>query len=178
MRRLHACLSRACVRGSVASLCPLSCSSCAPRYTEVGFHGRDVDQIIRDLVDSAITQTKQKTLARKKAQVQVRARVRRRGRRPSNPCVCGQRVVEERLLDLLTGEDGAGLSRETFRTMLRAGQLDERHVDVDAPDAVRALVSPRLLLLPLLMLRLLLLRLLLVRAFPIACSRARCHSAD
>lgn len=89
----------------------------ATKYTEVGFHGRDVDQIIRDLVDLAIVQTKQKTLARKKMEV--------------------QRVVEDRLLDLLVGEDGAGVSRDTFRTMLRNGELDQREVEFDAPEPQR-----------------------------------------
>lgn len=89
----------------------------ATKYTEVGFHGRDVDQIIRDLVDLAITQTKQKTLARKKQEV--------------------QRVVEDRLLDLLIGEDGGGVSRETFRGMLRRGELDTREIEFDAPEPQR-----------------------------------------
>jgi ATP-dependent HslUV protease ATP-binding subunit HslU len=89
----------------------------ATKYTEVGFHGRDVDQIIRDLVDLAITQTKQKTLARRKQEV--------------------QRIVEDRLLDLLIGEDGGGVSRETFRQMLQRGELDQREIEFEAPDAPR-----------------------------------------
>ena len=89
----------------------------ATRFTEVGYVGRDVESIIRDLVDIAIS------MARTRATEKVRHRA--------------EAAAEERLLDvLLPGErreDGGSGSetREKFRKMLREGRLDEREVEVD-----------------------------------------------
>lgn len=83
----------------------------ATKFTEVGFHGRDVDTIIRDLVDVALALTKAKQRTRSAAAVAA--------------------AVESKLLDLLVGEDGAPATRDTFRDMYRAGQLDDRTVEVD-----------------------------------------------
>jgi len=94
----------------------------ATKFTEVGYHGRDVDQIIRDLMDISMT------LTRKKQTEKLREEARG--------------LVEERILDLLTGpsadaDAGGGSvtssSRETFRNMLRGGHLDDQTVDVDVP---------------------------------------------
>ena len=89
----------------------------ATKFTEVGYVGRDVESIIRDLVDVAIS------MARGRATEKVRHRA--------------EAAAEERLLDvLLPGDrrDGApsgSETREKFRAMLRDGKLDEREVEVD-----------------------------------------------
>ena len=89
----------------------------ATKFTEVGYVGRDVESIIRDLVDVAIS------MARARATEKVRHRA--------------EAAAEERLLDvLLPGErrDGAGTgseTREKFRKLLREGRLDEREVEVE-----------------------------------------------
>ena len=89
----------------------------ATKFTEVGYVGRDVESIIRDLVDVAIS------MARTRATEKVRHRA--------------EAAAEERLLDvLLPGErrDGAGTgseTREKFRKLLREGRLDEREVEVE-----------------------------------------------
>jgi len=104
----------------------------ATKFTEVGYHGRDVDQIIRDLMDISMTLTKKKQTEKLREEAKG--------------------LVEERILDLLTGPSSAGgadagaggssssgsssvtsSSRETFRNMLRGGQLDDQTVDVDVP---------------------------------------------
>jgi len=89
----------------------------ATKFTEVGFHGRDVDMIIRDLVDIALVQTR--TRMRSKIMKELKT------------------AVEDRILDALTGaeEDAQDLSRETFRQLLRDGELDDHWVELDLPDA-------------------------------------------
>ena len=93
----------------------------ATRYTEVGYVGRDVESMIRDLVETSIGLVKQEELAK----VQKRA---------------GE-AVEERLLDMLVpkpseGEDAAKFedTREKTREKLRAGQLDAREVEIDVEE--------------------------------------------
>ena len=89
----------------------------ATKFTEVGYVGRDVESIIRDLVDAAIS------MARARATEKVRHRA--------------EASAEERLLDaLLPGDrrDGASSgseTREKFRALLRDGKLDEREVEID-----------------------------------------------
>lgn len=86
----------------------------ATKFTEVGYVGRDVEQIIRDLVEAAIGMTRE----RKRQNVRARAEV----------------AAEERVLSALVG-DGAGQStRETFRKKLKSGELDDREVDIDIAD--------------------------------------------
>lgn len=85
----------------------------ATKFTEVGFHGRDVDQIIRDLIDVAITQTKTNTRQRNKERV--------------------QKLTEDYLLACLVG-DGSEVVRSKYREMLRSGELDDRVIDVELPD--------------------------------------------
>ena len=102
----------------------------ATRFTEVGYVGRDVESIIRDLVDIAIS------MARTRATEKVRHRA--------------EAAAEERLLDvLLPGErreaGGSGSeTREKFRRMLREGRLDEREVEVDvsAPQIGVEIMAP------------------------------------
>ncbi|MEQ3746051.1 MAG: ATP-dependent protease ATPase subunit HslU [Henriciella sp.] len=83
----------------------------ATKFTEVGYVGRDVEQIIRDLVEAAIgmiRETKRKT-------VEETARD----------------TAEERLLDALVGEDAQSSTREVFRRKLRGGDIDHKEVDID-----------------------------------------------
>ncbi|MFP4130715.1 MAG: ATP-dependent protease ATPase subunit HslU [Thiohalospira sp.] len=89
----------------------------ATRFTEVGYVGRDVESIIRDLVESAVQ------LVREEAMAAVRHRA--------------EEAAEERVLDALLppargGESESGSStRQKFRKKLREGELDEREVDVE-----------------------------------------------
>ncbi len=85
----------------------------ATKFTEVGFHGRDVDQIIRDLVDNAIA------LTRERARVRARASV--------------ASAVEARLLAALCGEAAGSATLDTFRALYRSGALDDRRVVLDLP---------------------------------------------
>ena len=102
----------------------------ATKFTEVGYVGRDVESIIRDLVDVAIS------LARSRATEKVRRRA--------------EANAEERLLDVLLPGDrrdgGASGSetREKFRALLRDGKLDEREVEVDvnAPQVGVEIMAP------------------------------------
>jgi ATP-dependent HslUV protease ATP-binding subunit HslU len=96
----------------------------ATKYTEVGYYGRDVESIIRDLAESAVTLV----MADKRAEIEVRANER----------------VEERLLELLLPppeweaddelrqkiEERQTRTREKFRTKLRAGELEDREVEL------------------------------------------------
>ncbi len=85
----------------------------ATKFTEVGYVGRDVDQIVRDLVESAIA------MVREKRRAGVRARA--------------EAAAEERILDALTGP-GSTAARESFRRKLRAGELDEKEVELQLAD--------------------------------------------
>jgi ATP-dependent HslUV protease ATP-binding subunit HslU len=90
----------------------------ATKYTEVGYYGRDVESIVRELVDNAISLVRQ----REKAQVEDDARI----------------AVEERLLDMLKaaareGEEGAeilDIGRDELRGSLRRGELEDRKVEI------------------------------------------------
>lgn len=82
----------------------------ATKFTEVGYVGRDVDQIIRDLVENAIT------LVRDRKRTEVRTRA--------------QGAAEERLLDALVGSGASPGTREAFRKKLRSGELDDREVEI------------------------------------------------
>jgi ATP-dependent HslUV protease ATP-binding subunit HslU len=85
----------------------------ATKFTEVGYVGRDVDQIVRDLVESAIA------MVREKRRGAVRARA--------------EAAAEERILDALTGP-GSTAARESFRKKLRAGELDDKEVELQVAD--------------------------------------------
>jgi ATP-dependent HslUV protease ATP-binding subunit HslU len=85
----------------------------ATKFTEVGYVGRDVDQIVRDLVESAIS------MVREKRRAGVRARA--------------EAAAEERILDALTGP-GSVAARESFRKKLRAGELDDKEVELQMAD--------------------------------------------
>jgi ATP-dependent protease HslVU (ClpYQ) ATPase subunit len=86
----------------------------ATKFTEVGFHGRDVDQIIRDLLNIGISETKKLMQENRKGQV--------------------THSVEERLLTGLLGEVPERV-KNSFRPMLRRGLLDDVKLNVYVPDA-------------------------------------------
>lgn len=86
----------------------------ATKFTEVGFHGRDVDQIIRDLLDISINQTRARLRRKMQSEVQKR--------------------VEDKILDILTGESSTDSTRESFRALLQQGMLDDRTVELEVPD--------------------------------------------
>ena len=86
----------------------------ATKFTEVGYVGRDVEQIVRDLVEAAIVQ------AREAARKGVQARA--------------ELAAEERLVTALVGEGASGETRLKFRRMLRDGQLDGREVEVQVAE--------------------------------------------
>ncbi len=83
----------------------------ATKFTEVGYVGRDVEQIVRDLVEVAITQTRE----RKRKDVQARA----------------QQAAEERVLDALVGGNASQSTKDAFRKKLRAGELDDKEIEVE-----------------------------------------------
>ncbi|MGZ9409795.1 MAG: ATP-dependent protease ATPase subunit HslU [Methylocystis sp.] len=83
----------------------------ATKFTEVGYVGRDVEQIVRDLVEVAILMVKE----RRRKDVQARA----------------QQAAEERTLDALVGPAASPGTRETFRRRLRAGELDDKEIEVE-----------------------------------------------
>ena len=90
----------------------------ATKFTEVGYVGRDVDQIVRDLVESAIA------MVRDKRRAGVRARA--------------EAAAEERILDALTGP-GSTAARESFRKKLRAGELDDKEVELQLAESAPSL---------------------------------------
>ncbi|HEY2070418.1 MAG TPA: ATP-dependent protease ATPase subunit HslU [Rhizomicrobium sp.] len=86
----------------------------ATKFTEVGYVGRDVEQIVRDLVEIALAQTREKKRREVEAQAEARA--------------------EDRLVDALTGATAAASTRETFRKRLRDGELEDREVEIEMRD--------------------------------------------
>jgi ATP-dependent HslUV protease ATP-binding subunit HslU len=86
----------------------------ATKFTEVGYVGRDVEQIMRDLVEIAIAMTKE----RMRRQVTAKA----------------EGLAEERVLDALVGKDSSADTRAKFRRMLRAGELDQKEIEVNVRD--------------------------------------------
>ena len=82
----------------------------ATKFTVVGFHGRDVDQIIKDLVDNSMQITRGKLRARFAAEV--------------------REIVENKVVDFMCGETSAATTRETFLAMYREGSLDHRVIEV------------------------------------------------
>ena len=80
----------------------------ATKFTEVGYVGRDVDQIVRDLVEIAITLTRD----RKRKDVQARA----------------QQAAEERVVNALVGENASASTKDVFRRKLRAGELNDKEI--------------------------------------------------
>jgi ATP-dependent HslUV protease ATP-binding subunit HslU len=87
----------------------------ATKFTEVGYVGRDVEQIVRDLVETAITMVKQ----RKRKDIEAKAEL----------------AAEERMLDALVGVSASAGTRDAFRRKLRAGELDDKEVDIELPQS-------------------------------------------
>src|ERR1700749_2665829 len=85
----------------------------ATKFTEVGYVGRDVEQIVRDLVEVAIAQVRDRKRRDVEAQAEARA--------------------EDRILDALVGK-ASGAPRESFRKSLRAGELDNKEVELEMKD--------------------------------------------
>ncbi len=87
----------------------------ATRFTEVGYVGRDVEQIIRDLLEIAIAMEKVK----KRKEVHAQA----------------QKLAEERVLDALVGNKASVATRESFRKRLRDGDLDDNEIEIAISDS-------------------------------------------
>jgi len=90
----------------------------ATKFTEVGYVGRDVEQIIRDLVEIAISMTRERLRKEVTAKAETRA--------------------EERVLDALVGDKASADTRQKFRKMLREGQLDDKEIEVTVQESVGA----------------------------------------
>jgi ATP-dependent HslUV protease ATP-binding subunit HslU len=86
----------------------------ATKFTEVGYVGRDVESIIRDLVEIAILMTRERLRKEVTAKAEIQG--------------------EERVLDALVGENATSGTREKFRQMLRKGELDDREIEVEVSD--------------------------------------------
>ncbi|PIE07783.1 MAG: HslU--HslV peptidase ATPase subunit [Rhodobacterales bacterium] len=86
----------------------------ATKFTEVGYVGRDVEQIVRDLVDAAIIQTRADMREGVKASAEANA--------------------ENRVIEAIAGKDAREQTREMFRRKLRAGELDDREVTLEVQD--------------------------------------------
>ena len=87
----------------------------ATRFTEVGYVGRDVEQIIRDLIEIAIAMEKEK----KRKEVNAKA----------------QQAAEEKVLDALVGNKASVATRESFRKRLRSGDLDNNEIEIEVNDS-------------------------------------------
>ena len=91
----------------------------ATKFTEVGYVGRDVEQIVRDLVEIAIAMAKQD----KRKAVEARAEL----------------AAEERVLDALVGTTASAATRDSFRKKLRAGELDDKEIEIEISQATSAM---------------------------------------
>jgi len=87
----------------------------ATKFTEVGYVGRDVEQIIRDLVETGIALVREN----RRAEVQATAHIH----------------AEERVIDALVGENSSETTRESFREKLRSGELDNKDIEIQVPDS-------------------------------------------
>ena len=87
----------------------------ATKFTEVGYVGRDVEQIVRDLVEIAIGMVRE----RRRKEVEARA----------------EQAAEERILDALVGPGANPETRQKFRKMYREGTLDDKDVELDLADS-------------------------------------------
>ncbi len=86
----------------------------ATKFTEVGYVGRDVEQIVRDLIETSILMVKEK----KKKEVSAKAEMH----------------AEDRVLDALVGETATDATRQKFRKMLREGELAEKEIELEVED--------------------------------------------
>ena len=86
----------------------------ATKFTEVGYVGRDVEQIVRDLVEISIHMVR----TRQRKEVEARAEI----------------AAEERVLDALVGEKASSETRQKFRVLLREGKLDDKEIEVEVSE--------------------------------------------
>ena len=93
----------------------------ATRFTEVGYVGRDVEQIIRDLIEIAIAMEREKKRKEVKAKAELKA--------------------EEKVLDALVGNKASVATRESFRKRLRSGDLDDNEIEIEVQNTSSSLQS-------------------------------------
>ena len=93
----------------------------ATRFTEVGYVGRDVEQIIRDLIEIAIAMEREK----KRKEVHTKA----------------QQSAEEKVLDALVGKKASLATRESFRKRLRSGDLDKNEIEIEVNETKSGMPS-------------------------------------
>jgi len=86
----------------------------ATKFTEVGYVGRDVEQIMRDLLDIGIALVK----AEKRKEVQAKAHL----------------AAEQRVLDALVGKTSSPATRESFQKKLRGGEMDDKEIEIEVKD--------------------------------------------
>jgi len=90
----------------------------ATKFTEVGYVGRDVESIVRDLVEIAIHETRERQRKTVTAKAEIHA--------------------EERVLDALVGENASADTRQKFRKMLREGQLADKEIEIEVAESAGA----------------------------------------
>ena len=93
----------------------------ATRFTEVGYVGRDVEQIVRDLIEIAIAMERERKRKEVKAKAELKA--------------------EEKVLDALVGNKASVATRESFRKRLRNGDLDNNEIEIEVQDSKSGLQS-------------------------------------
>ncbi len=93
----------------------------ATRFTEVGYVGRDVEQIVRDLIEIAIAMERERKRKEVKAKAELKA--------------------EEKVLDALVGNKASVATRESFRKRLRSGDLDDNEIEIEVQDSSSGLQS-------------------------------------
>ena len=93
----------------------------ATRFTEVGYVGRDVEQIVRDLIEIAIAMERERKRKEVKAKAELKA--------------------EEKVLDALVGNKASVATRESFRKRLRNGDLDNNEIEIEVQDTLSGLQS-------------------------------------
>lgn len=87
----------------------------ATKFTEVGYVGRDVESIVRDLVEHSVTLTRQRMREKVKEKAELNS--------------------EERVLDALIGKEASKDTRDRFRQMLRDGELDKKEIEIEIKDS-------------------------------------------
>ena len=93
----------------------------ATRFTEVGYVGRDVEQIVRDLIEIAIAMEKERKRKEVKAKAELKA--------------------EEKVLDALVGNKASVATRESFRKRLRNGDLDDNEIEIEVQNSTSGIQS-------------------------------------
>ena len=91
----------------------------ATRFTEVGYVGRDVEQIVRDLIEIAIAMEREKKRKEVKAKAELKA--------------------EDKVLDALVGAKASVATKESFRKRLRNGDLDDNQIEIEVQDKTSGL---------------------------------------